>query len=251
MKYIENPEKPVLTVMLQAKEPDEIVTEIAETLAAGTDAFGLQIEHLKPEHKTKEVYRRIFDAMQGKPAYVTNYRRGNNQPELTDDDLAAQLLDMLDCGATLLDIPGDMFCPSKWEMTYDSEAVKKQMALIDEIHARGGEVLMSSHVLEFIPKAHAYDIAREHARRGADVAKIVTNADTEEELRENLEISLGLNRECPVPFLFLCNGKKCRKHRLYGPALGSNLFLCIEDSRWHGQNQPALGDAKRIIGAYE
>ena len=89
MKYIENPEKPVLTVMLQAKEPDEIVTEIAETLAAGTDAFGLQIEHLKPEHKTKEVYRRIFDAMQGKPAYVTNYRRGNNQPELTDDDLAA------------------------------------------------------------------------------------------------------------------------------------------------------------------
>lgn len=250
MKYIQNPDKPVLTAMLLSRDPDAIIAEIKDILAAGTDAFGFQIEHMKPEHKTKEVFRRIFDAMEGKPAYVTNYRRGNNQPELSDDDLAEQLLDMLDSGATLLDIPGDMFCPAPLEMTYDETAIKKQMALIDEIHARGGEVLMSSHMLKFMPKADVYAAAKEQARRGADISKIVTNADTMEELNENREISIGLHRECPVPFLFLCNGKTCRKHRLYGPALGSNLFLCIEDSRWHGQNQPALGDAKRIINAY-
>ena len=199
----------LLCCMIQAENPDAVHSTIAKAYA-DTDAYGFQQEQLNPVCRTDEIMRGIFDAMGDKPAYVTNYRRGNNQPELTDDDLAAQLLDMLDCGATLLDIPGDMFCPSKWEMTYDSEAVKKQMALIDEIHARGGEVLMSSHVLEFIPKVHAYEIAREHARRGADVSKIVTNANTAEELNENLEISIGLNRECPVPFLFLCNGKKCR-----------------------------------------
>ena len=91
MKYIQNPDKPVLTAMLLEKEPDAIVAEIAEILAAGTDAFGYQIEHMKPEYKNAEVHRRVFAAMNGKPAYVTNYRRGNNQPELTDDDILVKV----------------------------------------------------------------------------------------------------------------------------------------------------------------
>ena len=45
---------------------------------------------------------------------------------------------------------------------------------------------MSSHVLKFIKTDEVLEIAREQRRRGADIAKIVTAADTESELLENL-----------------------------------------------------------------
>ena len=53
---------------------------------------------------------------------------------------------MADCGAELCDIMGDYFDKQPGEMTYNETAVKKQRNLIDKLHKRGAEVLMSTHI---------------------------------------------------------------------------------------------------------
>lgn len=53
----------------------------------------------------------------------------------------------IDAGAAACDIMGDMYDPSSRERTRDENAIQKQKRLIDRIHAKGAEVLMSSHAL--------------------------------------------------------------------------------------------------------
>ena len=100
---------------------------------------------------------------------------------MCDDELMNGLFLGLKCGATLVDVMGDTFCPAPEELTTNEEAIKKQMQFIDEIHKKGGEVLMSSHVYEFRPAERVLEMAVEQQRRGADIVKIVTGANTQEE----------------------------------------------------------------------
>jgi 3-dehydroquinate dehydratase len=80
---------------------------------------------------------------------------------------------------------GDMFCPHPEELTDAPDAIKKQTELIDLLHSKGAEVLMSSHVLKFTPAERVLEIALEQKRRGADIIKIVTGADSMEQQLEN------------------------------------------------------------------
>ncbi len=120
---------------------------IAFGLRNGADAFGSQIERMPRELRTRGNFVGILAAMQGKPAYVTNDHR--NQPDRTWEELNDELFLLLDSGARLIDIPGDTYCTTEFELTRDAAAIAKQKDLIREIHARGGEVLMSSYVLEY------------------------------------------------------------------------------------------------------
>ena len=45
---------------------------------------------------------------------------------------------------------GDYFDQQPDEVAVDKNAIYKQMNLIEELHKRGSEVIMSSHVLKFI-----------------------------------------------------------------------------------------------------
>ena len=143
-------------------------------------------------------------------------------------EVATGYLRLCDMGATLIDVLGDLYCPTKYEITTDPVAIEKQKALIDEIHARGCEVLMSSHVLEFRSGEEVLAIAREHQARGADISKIVTFANTEEEELENLKTTALLRRELDIPFLFLSGGTHCKLHRTIGPMLGSCMWLTVQ-----------------------
>ena len=88
----------------------------------------------------------------------------------------------------------------------DPAAIEKQKKLIETIHEKGAKVLMSSHVFTFTPAERVLEIALEHQRRGADICKIVTGADTMEEQIENLRIIRLLKHVLTIPFLFLCGG---------------------------------------------
>ena len=82
------------------------------------------------------------------------------------------LLFALDCGATLCDVMGDIFCKHPEELTDNDEAIQKQMKLIEKLHSLGAEVLMSSHLYKFAPAERVLEIALEQKRRGADIIKI-------------------------------------------------------------------------------
>lgn len=237
---------PIVTGMLRGTSKDEILQEIARMRADGVDAYGFQMERLDAAGKCEESLLEIYNALSDKPVYLTNYMRGNSTEGITWDEIEKQMLHGLELGATLIDIPADMYSSADMELTTDREAIERQRLLIDKIHSLGGEVLMSSHVLRYVPRETVLTIARAHLDRGADITKIVTEANDDEQLNDNFEISCILEREVDKKHLFLCNGTHCKRHRRLGPLLGSCMFLVTENALI-GQNQPTAQEAQLAL----
>lgn len=240
-----NRPNPLLTVMLQCRTPEAAISRIRNANCTGADAYGLQVETLQPEFQNPDTFKRLFGEMQGRPCYVTNYRYVFNQ-KLTDDELAKGIITLAESGATLCDVMGDLFCKHPEELTDNEEAIKKQMELIDRLHDMGAEVLMSSHLYKFAPAERVLEIAFEQKRRGADIIKIVTAADTMEQQIENLRITNLLKQELGAPFLFLSGGVSTL-HRRLGMKLGCCMALCVyEHDALSTASQPLLSTLKTI-----
>ncbi len=240
-------DEPTLVTMIQAHTKERVLELIKQGIEGGTEAFGLQIEQLEHQYRDEKNLKEIFAAMDGKPCYVTNYRFGLNEGK-TDDELAEELLHIVKCGGVLVDIMGDYFCEESEQLTQNPEAIRKQMELIEKIHALGGEVLISSHTLHYMSKERVFYFMNEHKRRGADISKIVTASDTPEESLWNIDISNDLGKEKTISTLFLSIGDCCRKHRMLGPILSGGMFLCVvEHDELATGNQPLLKDAKKIL----
>ena len=222
-----NHEKALITAMVPGRNPNRVKCLMDKSREIGCDAFGMQIETLLSEFQTEEVYRELFSYAKEKPVYITNYRVANNVGK-SDHVLACELLAMSKLGGTLFDVMGDLFDKQDDEVARSKAAIAQQMELIEKLHANGREVLMSSHVLKFTSAERVLEIAFEHKRRGADICKIVTGADTMEEQIENLRIINLLKKELGLPFLFLCGGE-CRILRRIGGELGCCMYLGVPE----------------------
>ena len=105
---------------------------------------------------------------------------------------------------------------------------------------------MSSHLYRFTPAERVLEIALEQKRRGADIIKIVTGADTMEQQIENLRITDLLKRKLGAPFLFLSCGVSSL-HRRLGMNLGCCMSLCVyEHDALSTAAQPLLSTMKTI-----
>lgn len=246
-----NQSRPLITAMIQKETPDHIRFDVKNSIADGADAFGIQLEFLKKEYKNEENYKKIFSATAGRPVYITNYRKMANEG-LSDDELGEELLRALKCGATLGDVMGSMFDNEigmgiGLELSMKQAAVDKQMRFIEKIHEMGKEVLMSSHVLKFTSAETVLQIANEQQRRGADIVKIVTAANSDEEQMENLGITTLLQKELKVPFLFLSSGTHAKIHRMIGPQLGCVMYLAVkEHDEYAIPTQPTIRAARAV-----
>lgn len=241
-----NHSRPLVTSMILKDNPDAVRYAVKNSIYAGADALGIQLCRLKREFKTEENYRAMFAAAAGKPIYVTNYRYCQNEG-MTDEECMDGLLTALSCGGTLGDIMGDTFSKDDMELTRDSAAIDRQMELIERIHHMGKEVLISSHVMKFTPAETVIEMALEQQRRGADISKIVTGAENDEEMIENLRITTLLKKELEIPFLFLSAGSHTKIHRMIGPQLGCCTYLTVLQ---HDENavptQPTVAAAKAV-----
>ena len=246
-----NQNRPLITGMILKDNPDSIRFAVKNSIYDGADCLGIQLERLKKEYKTEENYEKIFAACSGHPIYITNYR-GKQNEGLSDEELADELLTALSCGATLGDIPASLFDSDSGagiglELTMKQSAIDKQMRLIDKIHQMGKEALMSSHVLKFTPAETVLEIAKEQQRRGADIVKIVTAANSDEEQMENLRITTLLKKELKVPFLFLSGGTHSKIHRMIGPQLGCVTYLAVREHDERAvPTQPTIKAAKAV-----
>ena len=231
--------------MVQADNPERIKDLMDRSLPEGAEAFGMQFERMDPRFRKPKVYKDLFSHAKDKPIYITNYRYLNNEGK-SDEVLAQELLEFADLGATLCDVMGDYFDKQPDELAIDEAAIEKQMRLIDHLHQKDAEVLMSSHVLKFTPAERVLQIALEHQRRGADISKIVTGADTMEQQLENLKIINLLKEKLKIPFLLLSIGE-CHLLRRIAGNLGTCMYLCVyEHDEFSTPAQPILKNVKAI-----
>lgn len=244
-----NKDHALIVPMIEKAEPLEIIASIRNCFFDGADAIGIMMDYMNRESRSKECFQDIFRYCGGKPVYITNYRQRKNTG-MTDDELMAELLVSLDAGATLIDVMGDTFdlAGSCNQMATSDTAINKQKELIQEIHSRGGEVLMSSHIFQFLDEETVLNIALRQQDRGADIVKVVTYSGSEEEMLANFKTSLRLKKELEKPFLFLVNGPYCKLQRIIGPALGSCMVLCVQDYEPQTfKDQPQLRATKTAL----
>ncbi len=240
-----NCERATITSMVQGETPNRIKELMDNSLAQGAEAFGMQFCRLLPEYRNASVYRDLFSYAKDKPVYVTNYRQVNNEGK-SDDTLAEELLGIADCGPTLCDVMGDIFDKQPDELAVDPTAIKKQKELISNLHKKGVEVLMSSHIFKFTPAERVLEIALAHKERGADISKIVTDAETMEEQIENLRIINLLKEKLGIPFLFLCGGE-CSILRKIGGEIGCCMYLGVyEHDELATPVQPLIKNIKAV-----
>ncbi len=243
--------RPLITGMILKQTPIDMKFRIKNSIYAGADALGVQLCRMKREYHTEDNFKAIFASCGGRPIYVTNYRMCENQG-MSDEEITDELLVAMSCGGTLADVPGSSFDPEcgmgvNYELSMKEDAIEKQIALIDKLHDMGKEVLMSSHVLEFIPAEKVLETALEHQRRGADIAKIVTAANSDEEMLENFRANLLLKKELNIPFLFLSGGTHTKLHRMIGPQLGCCMYLAVyEHDSGAVPTQPTIAAAKAV-----
>ncbi len=241
-----NQNRPLICGMVLKDNPADIRFNVKNSIYAGADALGIQLCRLKREFKTEDCYREIFSACGGRPIYATNYRYCENTG-MTDEECMEGLKTALKCGATMADIMGDTFAKCDGELTQNQTAIDKQMKLIDEIHSMGKEVLMSSHIMTFTPAERVLEIALEHQRRGADIAKIVTGANSDEEMLENFRATILLKSELDIPFLFLAGGTHTKLHRMISPQLGCCMYLAVYEHDGNAvPTQPTIASAKAV-----
>ena len=242
-----NHAKPLVCAIFGEKTPDEFIADIANSLSQGAEGFCLLMEMLEKKYRNETDLKRIFAECKGLPIYVTACYRGWENADLTDDERVEYLLLCGRCGATLLDVMGDLYHPEKKELTYDEEAVAKQKALIDKIHEMGCEVLMSSHTHEFMDEETVVEYALAQQSRGADIIKIVTMSDNDEQQMANLSVINTLKQTLDKPYLFLAGGSKCTLIRQIGVFLGSCMYLYVPKYKPGGATfQPVISSSRQI-----
>ncbi len=238
-----NIQRPLLTVMVNQNTLQADKAIIANALQDGAEAFCVQLEQLRPEDRTLERLRELFAECGNRPIYITAYREG-----LNDEACVELMLRGLEAGATLVDVMGDLYHPEPTQMTFDEEAVAKQKALIDLIHSRGGEVLMSAHFRDYIDTDTVMRFALAQQERGADIVKIVSFAHNEEQMMANINLAQRMKKELGRPYLLLNNGECGRLLRQIGPAFGVCMYLCVERYTTAGI-QPLLHAVRAIRDA--
>lgn len=238
--------KPMLTAMIMKTTPEECIAKIRASKEDGAEGYGVHLCKLEKQYRTREAIEKIFHACGDKPIYFTSYR-GATGGELTDEECRELMLLGVDSGGTICDIMGDLFCRSENEITYDSEAVKRQKALIDEVHKRGARVLMSSHTFKSLSAEETLKIALAQQERGADIIKIVNGTESMDELPECIRTIELLRKNLDREFLYLVCGPCHKIIRQIGPNLGVCMYLCLESrGEMDSGEQPILKNIKAV-----
>lgn len=238
----------MITAIMTGETPDELIAQVRTADYEGADGIAIDLCHLRPEFRNVESLKRIIGSSGVMPFMFFFYRYDQWRQYPTDDARQELLLMAVDAGAHIVDVMGDLYDPSPRERTHKPEAIEKQMKLIETIHERGAQVVMSSHMNEFLTTEEVLEQMREFDRRGADVLKLVQTVNSDEQLAAAIQTTMTLRRELTKPFIHLCNGSHSRLHRFLGPELGVSVCFAAAsyDLRWP-MTQPTVRAMKTVF----
>lgn len=233
-----------VTAIYTGSSIDELIHKGRMALFSDADAIAVELNKLPLEQRTAQEFRRLMKEVP-LPFMFVLYR---NDEFCGGDDEARQkyLLEAVDAGAEVVDVMGDLYDPSEYELTRDPKAIDRQMQLIDEIHRRGGKVVMSSHMQVPRTAEEVLEHLQEQARRGADIVKIVVGGNTKEDLQESIRTMILLREKMDRPYIYLVGGACATIIRNLGMCFGVAVEFANLDNMQENRVQAPIATFKAV-----
>ena len=228
---------PALAGVVKEKTLNGAIAEIMNCTYDGADMIDLHLPYL--ETNDTESLRKIVKASR-LPILALNYSSTSSEEERV-----ASFLRAVDAGAAGIDMQGYTFhLPSKKdfcgedkysftkgnprEIVTDRAIISKQCELIERVHSMGAEVLLSCHPGIPMTCDQVVELALFLEQRGPDIIKIVTKAESEDDLAESIRAMLTLKKEIKTPVSYHAAGKAGILSRIINPLLGSQIAFCVD-----------------------
>lgn len=257
---------PVLAGVVREESVNAAIAEIKNCLYDGAGMIDLHMSCLADS--SVENLKKIIDASP-LPILALNYNRTGAWEDagLSEEDRVASFLRAVDAGAAGVDMQGytfhepsrDAFCgEDKYsftkgnpkEIVTDSKIIDKQCELIDKVHAKGAEVLLSCHPGIPMTCEQVVDLALFLEKRNPDIIKIVTIANNEEDLAESFKTMLTLKKEVKTAITYHAAGKAGFLSRIVNPMLGGHMIFCVDHYNERStMEQLHLKTAKQAVDA--
>ena len=244
MKVLSNLPSPVLVGVVKEKTPKAAIAEITNCLYDGAGMIDLHMSCL--ENTDTETLRSIFSASK-LPVLALNYNIDyySESRGYTEEDRIAMFRRAVDAGAHGIDMQGYTFDLSSKESFHgedkysftkgnpreivtDEGIISKQCAFIEEVHSKGAEVLLSCHPGLPMTAEQVVDLALFLEKRNPDIIKIVTIAETDEDLAESFKAMIMLKKNVKTPVSYHAGGKAGSLSRIINPILGGHMIFCVD-----------------------
>ncbi len=233
---------PALAGVVREKSCNEAIAEIMNCVYGGADMIDLHLSMLGDREKVKEVI-----AASKLPVLALNYNityEGDSSG--FDEEARIQtMLDAVEAGAAGIDMQGYSFhLPSKTafcgedkysftkgnprEIVTDNTIISKQCQTIEKVHEMGAEVLLSCHPGIAMDSRQVVDLALFMEKRKPDIIKIVTVANSDDEMIESFKAMTILKREVKTPVSYHASGKSGLLSRIVNPILGGQIIFCVD-----------------------
>lgn len=235
---------PAVAGVIREKTTNGAIAQSKNCYIDGADMLDLHLSCLTSCDEA--ALRRIIDATP-LPVLALNYNKTYEWRDcgLSEEDRVQSFLRAVRCGAAGIDMQGytfdvaskggfvgeDIYSFTKGnpkEIVTDAAVIARQCALIDEVHAMGAEVLLSCHPGIVMPCEAVVELAAFLEQRHPDIIKIVTRADTEEDLGESVRTMLMLKEQIKTPIAYHVNGKAGMPSRILNPLLGGQIAFCVD-----------------------
>lgn len=255
---------PAIAGVVREKTKRSAIAEIKNCMYDGADMIDLHLSCL--ENYDVDILKEIIRSTK-LPVLALNY---NNTVDwidagFTEQERVESLLQAIDAGAAGIDMQGYTFHPDSKkgfcgeddfsftkgnpkEIVTDSDIISRQCELIDTVHSKGAEVLLSCHPGIPMNSIQVVELALFLEKRNPDIIKIVTAATNEDEMLESLKTMLLLKREVKTPVSYHANGKYGALSRVLNPALGGQIAFCVDRfTESSTMEQLDLKTAKNVI----
>lgn len=241
------------------------IAQIKNCLYDGADMIDLHMSCL--EDSSVEELKKIVDST-NLPVLALNYNNTYlwESAGLSEEERVDSFLRAVRAGAAGVDIQGYTFhAPSKTgfcgedkysftkgnprEIVTDEAIIAKQCALIERVHEMGAEVLLSCHPRIPMNARQVVELALFLEKRNPDVIKIVTIAQTQEDLLESFKAMVMLKKEVKTPVTYHAAGAAGKLSRLINPVLGGHMVFCVD--HFNAGSTPEQADLRTAREAIE
>lgn len=243
--FVNNP-KPILAAVIRERTPRDAIAEIKNYALHGARGADLHLSCLDEEYRNVESIAQIVE-QSSLPILGLNYNQNPDWSiiETSEEERVALLMMAIDAGAAGIDMQGytfDRFSHDAFrdeflnldysfiknkpkEVVVDPKIIEKQCNLIEQIHFKGAEVLLSNHLLIPMKTDELVDLCLFLEKRNPDMIKIVTQSETDEDMLESFKSMLTIKKEIKTPVTLFCNGPTSPLTRIINPMLGGFMVF--------------------------